>query len=70
VNGNWFNESVRRCVCNDCGCTGPMAKSAEAAEFLAGRVGWSPKRGICASCDKVREGKVNKAPKPVKRAKP
>lgn len=59
----WNNESVCRTLCAACGCSGPMAKSVEAAQFLAVVCDWNEKNGICPACQKLRTDKGGKKPR-------
>lgn len=50
----WGSEDVARAVCGACGSTGPMAKSVEAAQFMATLCEWDPATGLCRICKELR----------------
>lgn len=59
----WATESVARCVCTDCGATGPMAKTFAAAQALAILCGWAPYSGRCPHCKCLQSGTKKPAKK-------
>lgn len=56
-------EWVWRVTCDGCGCTGPMANSKWAAEYLAVRGDWDLENSLCPIC--VRLKKDVEGPNPV-----